>query len=330
MPKDTEKIKPAHNGKTLATMHGFSANDQQRLEQALRLSAKTIAPTPIGENRNVLYASHKEQLLSQFHAQWDRSKASDKWTKSSISKILSNYLFDYNKNQGTSKTVNKNKKSAAPKPKTSEPKHIVPYLKEDSPVLPTRGRPRKLKSPLGFTPINRRTPSPSEQLESPFDKPSDLRNDSVLPFTKHSPMIDSEFEDAEPLPKLAETILVVRPSSSDPWNRRIVSFPLWRCQVPVDGKDAAPESLQDWRDLSYADFVRQLQAEKVLAPEEMVVWGQFDQIIISDLTFAGAIQEQVQAAPNNGLAPNEATFAIVGSKLPTVPSTKSYRLLTSN
>ncbi|CAD0082454.1 unnamed protein product [Aureobasidium vineae] len=321
MRKDTEKVKLAHNGKALATMHGFSADDQKRLEQALRASAKTIAPKPIGKDRNALYASHKEQLLTQFQSHWDRSKASDKWTKSSISKILSNYLFDYNKHQGTSKTVSKKKavrKTHAPKPKASEPKHIVSYLKEDSPPESTVRPLRNLKSPFTFRPINQRSPSPSDRLvkglsESPFDKPQNSRIDSVLPFTQHSPP-DPESEDLEPLSKLAETIVVVRPSSSDPHERTMISFPLWRCQNPVNGRDAAPEFLHDWRDLSFTDFLRQLKAEQALNPGEMVVWGDYNQVLTSNMTFAGAVQEQLQAAPYNDSALNEATFMVVSSK----------------
>ncbi|CAD0106802.1 unnamed protein product [Aureobasidium uvarum] len=316
MPKDTGKVGLAHNAKKIATMHGLLTVDEQSLEQALRASARTIAPTPIGKDRNALYASHKHQILTQFQGKWNWSKASQNWTESSIAKVLSNYLFDYNKKLGVTKTVSKKKvakKIDSSKPNPSEPTHVVPYLNEDSLVIRTRGRPR---NPFSFGSVNKRTPSPRDQLvkglsESPFDKPTNPRIDSVLPSTEHSPI---ESEDLEPIPKLAETILVIRPSSSDPWNRKIVSFPLWRCQIAVNGKDAPPESLEDWRDLSYADFLRQLKAEQVLASEEMIVWGQFDQVITSDLTFAGAIQEQIQAAPDNGLAPNEATFMVVSSK----------------
>lgn len=108
---------------------------------------------------------------------------------------------------------------------------------------------------------------------------------------------------------------MVYPSSSDPWGREIFSFPLWRCQAPVNGRDAAPESLRDWRDLSFDDFVRQLKAEKVLTAEEMIVWGEFEHMVTSDVTFASAVQEQLYDSPSNRTAPNEATFAIVGSKL---------------
>ncbi|KAG9723905.1 hypothetical protein KCU73_g13573, partial [Aureobasidium melanogenum] len=228
--------------------------------------------------------------------QWDWSKASQKWTESSIGKVFSNYLFDYNK-KSTPKTASKTKtKNHAPKPTVNQPKYIVPYLKEEAPV--------------------NKSLSPDDQLvpglwESPFDKPSRSPIDSVLPSTEHS-LDEPKSEDAaQILPKLADIILVVYPGSSDPWGRESFSFPLWRCQVPVNGRDAAPESLSDWRDLSFVDFLRQLESEQVLTSEEMVVWSEYDYIITSDVTFASAVQEQLHDASNNDLAPNEATFAII-------------------
>ncbi|KAH0385965.1 hypothetical protein KCU92_g3059, partial [Aureobasidium melanogenum] len=306
MPKATGEVRLAHNGKKIASTHGFSAVETERLEQALRASAKTIAPTPIGQNRNTLYASHKNHIMTQFQNQWDWSKASQKWTESSIGKVFSNYLFDYNK-KSTPKTASKTKtKNHAPKPTVNQPKYIVPYLKEEAPVKPTRGRARK--NPSSITSINKSL-SPDDQLvpglwESPFDKPSRSPIDSVLPSIEH--------EDAsQSLPKLSDIIVVVYPNSSDPWGRESFSFPLWRCQVPVNGRDAAPESLSDWRDLSFVDFLRQLESEQVLTSEEMVVWSEYDYIITSDVTFASAVQEQLHDASNNNLAPNEATFAII-------------------
>ena len=44
--------------------------------------------------------------------------------------------------------------------------------------------------------------------------------------------------------------------------------------------------------------------------------GEFDQIVRSDMTFAGAIQEQLQDAGHNGLAFNEANFAVVKGMYP--------------
>ncbi|KAG9527575.1 hypothetical protein KCU93_g5079, partial [Aureobasidium melanogenum] len=296
MPKATGEVRLAHNGKKIASTHGFSAVETERLEQALRASAKTIAPTPIGQNRNTLYASHKNHIMTQFQNQWDWSKASQKWTESSIGKVFSNYLFDYNK-KSTPKTASKTKiKNHAPKPTVNQPKYIVPYLEEEAPV--------------------NKSPSPDDQLvpglwESPFDKPSRSPIDSVLPSTEHS-LDEPKSEDAaQILPKLADIILVVYPGSSDPWGRESFSFPLWRCQVPVNGRDAAPESLSDWRDLSFLDFLRHLKSEQVLTSEEMVVWSEYDHIITSDVTFASAVQEQLHDASNNNLAPNEATFAII-------------------
>ncbi|KAG9991703.1 hypothetical protein KCU98_g176, partial [Aureobasidium melanogenum] len=325
MPKTTEEVRLAHNGKKIATTHGFSAVEAERLDQALRASAKTIAPTPIGKNRNELYASHKNQIMTQFQNQWDWSKASQKWTESSIGKVFSNYLFDYNK-KSTPKTVSKAK--ATKKNDTlnsiSHPKHIVPYLgEEDAPTKPTRGRPQKLKSPFSFTPINRRSPKLSE---SPFDKPSRSPIDSVLPSTEYG-LDETEGKDAaQILPKLTDVILVVYPSSSDPWGRESFSFSLWRCQVPVNGRDARPESLQDWRDLSFLDLLRQLKSEQVLTPEEMVVWSEYDHVITSDMTFASAVQEQLYGASSNNLAPNEATFAIIRSRLLALLCAKSSLL----
>lgn len=307
MPKATGEVQLAHNGKKIATTHRFSTAEEHSLEQALRASAKTIAPTPIGKERNTLYATHKDQIFAQFQGQWDWSKISQKWTESSIGKVLSNYLFDYNK-KNTPQKVTKGKttkKADAPNPIVSQPKYVVPYLSEEIPMKLTRGRPRK---PTSFTPINK-SPSPDDQLpsglwESPFDKPSRSPVDSVLPSIEH-----------ESLPKLSDIILVVYPNSSDPWGRQSFSFPLWRCQVPVNGRDAAPESLRDWRDLSFLDFLRQLKSEQVLTSDEMVVWSEYDHVVTSDVTFASAVQEQLYGASSNNLAPNEATFAIIGGRL---------------
>jgi hypothetical protein len=322
MPKDTATVKIGSTGKALATKHGFSTANQERLENALRVSAKTIAPTPIGKDRNALYASHKDQIFTQFHAQWDWSKTTQKWTMSSIRKILSNYLFAYNESQSATKAVSKRKtakKTNVLKPDLKRPKHIIPFLKEeDSPTKPTLPRPRILGSPFGFKPINQKLPSPSDQLvgrfsmspfaESPFDKPSKLPIDSARPSVEHS------LADSHSIPKLSEIIIVIRPSASDPWRRSMILFPLWRCQAPVDGRDAAPESLQDWRDLSFKDFLRQLESERVLTSKETIVWGQFDQLVTSNMTFASAIQEQLQAARYNETAENEATFMVVSGK----------------
>ncbi|KAK6005435.1 hypothetical protein QM012_007077 [Aureobasidium pullulans] len=318
MPKTTGEAQPAHNGKRIATVHGFSTPEAQRLEQTLRASAKTIAPTPIGNARNTLYASHKEQIFTQFQGQWDWSKTTQKWVMSSIGKVLSNYLFDYNKKQeGTSKTVSKArtaKKIDSSELKISQPKHIVQYLEEATPPKRSRGRQRKSAGPSSFTPINKLTPPPNDQLiprltESPFDKPSKQPIDSVLQSIEHTPV---EEDASQTLPKLTDIILVVYPSSSDPWGREMFSFPLWRCQAPVNGRDAPSESLQDWRDLSFMDFVRQLKGEQVLTPDEMIVWGEFEHVVTSDMTFASAVQEQLYDASSSKTAPNEATFAIVG------------------
>lgn len=308
MPKATGEVQLAHNGKRIATTHGFSAAEEQRLEQALRTSAKTIAPTPIGKERNTLYASHKDQIFAQFQGQWNWSKTSQKWTESSINKVLSNYLFDYNKKSAPKKATKAKptKKNDAPETTVTQPKYIVPYLSEETSIKPTWGRPRK--NAPSFTPINK-SPSPDDQLpsglwESPFDKPSKSPTDSVLPSIEH-----------ESLPKLSDVILVIYPNSTDPWGREFFSFPLWRCQVPLNGRDAAPESLRDWRDLSFPDFLRQLRLEQVLTEEEMVVWSEFNSVVTSDVTFASAVEEQLKGASSNNLAPNEVTFAIIGSRL---------------
>ncbi|KAI4819854.1 hypothetical protein E4T44_10365 [Aureobasidium sp. EXF-8845] len=314
MPKDTTKAKIGGTGKVLATKHGFSTADQDRLENALRTSAKTIAPTPIGKDRNALYATHKDQIFTQFRSQWDWSKTTQDWTMSSIGKILANYLFAYNETQSATKTVSKRKtakKTNVLKPDLSQPKHVVQYLKEeDSTAKPTLARPRGLGSPFSFTPINQKLPSPSDQLverfsESPFDKPSRPPFDSARASVEHS------LAGSDSTPKLGEIIVVVRPGASDPWGRSMFSFPLWRCQAAVDGRDASPESLKDWRDLSFADFLRQLKKEQVLTSEEVVVWGQYDQLVTSDMTFSSAVQEQLQAAFHNETAENEASFMVV-------------------
>lgn len=316
MTKDTEKTKLANSGKPLATAHGFSPDHTDRLETALRASARTIAPTPIGKERNALYASHKDQIFDQFKNQWDWSKTTPEWTMSSIGKIFSNYLFAENK--GASKAVpkrRKGKKTDALKPDLTQPKHIVPFLEdEDSPTRAIPARPRRLGSPFSFKPINQKETTPSDQLidkwsESPFDKPFGQPLGSPIDSVHQS--IENCLSGVYSKPKLSEIIVVVKPSALDPWSRTIFSFPLWRCQAPVDGRDAAPDCLQDWRDLSFADFVRQLKGEQVLGSEEMVVWGQFNQLVTSDMTFASAVQEQLQDKES---AENEATFMIVSSE----------------
>jgi len=332
MPRDTTKTKLANSGKPLATAHGFSAADQELLEKALRASAKTIAPTPIGKDRNALYASHKDQIFTQFSDQWDWSKTTPEWTMSSIGKIFSNYLFAYNESNGASKVASKRrkgKKTDALKPDLGQAKHIVPFLKqEDSPTRPILARPRELGSPFSFKPINQKMPSPSDQLidrfsESPFDKPFGQPSRSPMDSVHQS--VENSLSGFYSKPKLSEIIVVIKPSESDPWSRTLFSFPLWRCQTAVNGRDAAPESLQDWRDLSFADFLRQLKGEQVLGPEEMVVWGQFNQLVTSDMAFASAVQEQLQDKES---AENEATFMIASSELH-VPPSQQYQLLTS-
>jgi hypothetical protein len=344
MPKTSNKAKVAGTGKSLATIHGFSPDNKDRLEQVLRASAKTIAPNPIGKERNALYTTHKDQIFSQFSGQWDWSKTTQELTISSIRKILANYLFAYNEGKSTSKAAPKRKtgkKTALLKSDLSQAKHVIPFIKEeDDPARPTLARPRGLGSPSSFTSINRKLPSPSDQLveeflESPFDTPSDLPSDqlvgrfvespfhkpsnspidSVLQSTEHS-VVGSE---AQPTPKLSEIFVVVKPSASDPWGRSMFSFPLWRCQAPVNGRDAAPEALKDWRDLSFTDFLRQLESERVLTSGETIVWGQFDQLVTSDMTFSSAVQEQLQAAAYNETAENEATFMVVSSKWHVLP-----------
>ncbi|CAD0037966.1 unnamed protein product [Aureobasidium pullulans] len=84
MPKDT-KVPTAHNGKRIATTHGFSKQDEERIEKALRDSARVIAPTPIGTARNAL---------------------------ASIGKILQNYVFDFNKKNGTGRKPGSRRKGA--------------------------------------------------------------------------------------------------------------------------------------------------------------------------------------------------------------------------
>ncbi|KEQ69361.1 hypothetical protein M436DRAFT_56376 [Aureobasidium namibiae CBS 147.97] len=324
MPKDVTKTKLASTSKGLAALHNFSTAEQERLEKALRASAKTIAPTPIGKDRNALYTSHKDQIFAQFAGQWDWTKTTQEVTMSSIRKILANYLFAYNESNGATKAASKgrrSKKTDALKPDLGQAKHIVPFLKqEDSPPRPVPARPRGLDSPFSFKPINQKLPSPSDQLvdrfsESPFDRPFGQPSRSPMDSVHQS--VENSLSGFYSKPKLSEIIVVIKPSASDPWSRTLFSFPLWRCQTAVNGRDAAPEALQDLRDLSFADFLRQLKGEQVLGPEEMVVWGQFNQLVTSDMTFASAVQEQLQ---DKDSAENEATFMIVGSELHVPPS----------
>ena len=120
MPKDT-KIPTAHNGKRIATTHGFSKQDEERIEKALRDSAKVIAPTPIGTARNALYTHHKDLLLTQFSAIWNFTKTTHDWTRASIGKILQNYVFDFNKKNGTGRKPGSGRKNAPGRKAGSQP-----------------------------------------------------------------------------------------------------------------------------------------------------------------------------------------------------------------
>ncbi|THZ74881.1 hypothetical protein D6C84_09266 [Aureobasidium pullulans] len=302
MPKDT-KVPTAHNGKRIATTHGFSKQDEERIEKALRDSAKVIAPTPIGDARNALYTHHKDLLLTQFSAIWNFTKTTHDWTRASIGKILQNYVFDFNKKNGTGRKPGSGRKDAPGRKAGSQPNKALGMAEDErrssksGPVVASPavkravGRPRKQpatsSASSGFKSINKPTTLPAHHAMGSSSSP--LRSNST---SSQSP-------------------ITVKPGSYDRLGRKIVSFPLWRCQVPIDGRDAPPEAFQDWRDLSFFDFVRHLKAEEVVSKGDVLVWGEFDQIVRSDMTFAGAIQEQLQDAGHNGLAFNEANFAVV-------------------
>lgn len=320
MPKDT-KVPTAHNGKRIATTHGFSKQDEERIEKALRDSAKVIAPTPIGDARNALYTHHKDLLLTQFSAIWNFTKTTHDWTRASIGKILQNYVYDFNKKNGTGRKPGSGRKGAPGRKAGLQPDKALGMAEDDGrssksgPVITSHttkravGRPRKQPAVTssGFKSINKPTTLPAMGSSS-----SPLRSNST---PSQSP-VDSVLPSVENNPLLSEIIVAVKPSSDDHLGRKIVSFPLWRCQVPIDGRDAPPEALQDWRDLSFFDFVRHLKAEEVVSKGDVLVWGEFDQIVRSDMTFAGAIQEQLQDAGHNGLAFNEANFAVVKGMSP--------------
>ncbi|THY20088.1 hypothetical protein D6D01_06889 [Aureobasidium pullulans] len=349
MPKDT-KVPTAHNGKRIATTHGFSKQDEERIEKALRDSAKVIAPTPIGDARNALYSHHKDLLLTQFSAIWNFSKTTHNWTRASIGKILQNYVFDFNRKNGTGRKPGSRRKNAPGRKAGSQPNKALGMAEDErrssnsGPVVasPTTKRAvgRPCKQPAvtssGFKSINKPTTLPAMgSSSSPLrsnSTPSQSPIDSVLPSVENIPfhleleaairastyaaLDGSSFSEQRPWTKLPEIIVAVKPSSDDSLGRKIVSFPLWRCQVPIDGRDAPPEAFQDWRDLSFFDFVRHLKAEEVISKGDVLVWGEFDQIVRSDMTFAGAIQEQLQDAGHNGLAFNEANFAVVKGMYP--------------
>ncbi|THW41553.1 hypothetical protein D6D21_06267 [Aureobasidium pullulans] len=326
MPKDT-KIPTAHNGKRIATTHGFSKQDEERIEKALRDSAKVIAPTPIGTARNALYTHHKDLLLTQFSAIWNFTKTTHDWTRASIGKILQNYVFDFNKKNGTGRKPGSGRKGAPGRKAGSQPDKALGKAEDDGrssksgPVIASHTTKRAVERPReqpavtssGFKSINKPTTLPAHHAMGSSSSP--LRSNST---PSQSP-IDSFLPSVENNPfhlTLSEIIVAVKPGSDDRLGRKIVSFPLWRCQVPIDGRDAPPEAFQDWRDLSFFDFVRHLKAEEVVSKGDVLVWGEFDQIVRSDMTFAGAIQEQLQDAGYNGLAFNEANFAVLKGMYP--------------
>ncbi|KAI5204747.1 hypothetical protein E4T39_03379 [Aureobasidium subglaciale] len=292
MPKNIEKEKLAFNAKGIATAHSFSAPEQQRLEDALRNSAQIVAPTKQGAARVLLYTTHMNHIITQFENEWAWGNASQKWTQSSIRKVLANYLFAVNHPTTTKGTTGRKmaKKTGTLKPNLSISKHAMSSIEEDT-EHPSRRRPRKPSNDqlAAFTSIN--NPSEKAESQSPMD--------SILPATEEAAVYS-----------LTEVILVVKPGLSDPSGRIMISFPLWRCQTQVDGRDATSSCLRDWVDLSFADFQRQLRGEYVMNHEEEIVWGQFEQVITSDMTFAGAVQEQLQDAPYTGAAVNEATFMV--------------------
>ncbi|THX18643.1 hypothetical protein D6D17_02016 [Aureobasidium pullulans] len=356
MPKDT-KLPTAHNGKRIATTHGLSKQDEERIEKALRDSARVIAPTPIGTARNALYTHHKDLLLTQFSAIWNFTKTTHDWTRASIGKILQNYVFDLNKKNGTGRKPGSGRKGAPGRKAGSQPDKALGKAEDDGrssesgPVVASpavkRGRPHQQSATSsassGFKSINKPTTLPAHHAMGSSSSPlrsnstsSQSPIDSVLPSVENIPFHEeleaaikeattyaalngSRFSEQRPSTKLPEIIVAVKPSSDDRLGRKIVSFPLWRCQVPIDGRDAPPEAFQDWRDLSFLDFVRHLKAEEVVSKGDVLVWGEFDQLVRSDMTFASAVQEQLQDAGHNGLAFNEANFAVVkGSQ--TVPA----------
>ncbi|CAD0010877.1 unnamed protein product [Aureobasidium pullulans] len=297
MPKDT-KVPTAHNGKRIATTHGFSKQDEERIEKALRDSARVIAPTPIGTARNALYTHHKDLLLTQFSAIWNFTKTTHDWTKASIGKILQNYVFDFNKKNGTGRKPGSGRKNAPGRKAGSQPDKTDGVAEDRSsksgPVVASpavkRGRPHQQSATSsassGFKSINKPTTLPAHHAMGSSSSP--LRSNST---PSQSP-IDSFLPSVENNPfhlKLSEIIVA----------------------VPIDGRDAPPEAFQDWRDLSFFNFVRHLKAEEVVSKGDVLVWGEFDQIVRSDMTFAGAIQEQLQDAGYNGLAFNEANFAVI-------------------
>lgn len=358
MPKNATKPIPAFNGRGLAAAHGFSKKDGERLDKALRDSAKAIAPTPIGNDRNALYSTHKDLLITQFATSWNFTKTTHQWTKSSIGKIMQNYLFDYNKKNGTTSRPGPGRKGTKPKEAGAVASgqglssSSGPVIKQEQRVV---GRPRKpfaSSTSYSFQPINKpvhSTADPQAITSSssplrPTSTPSQSPVDSALPTVERTlfraPSISKDIREATDNAqsfvsysrsngsqstsiRLSEIIVAVTPKPDDPWGRKVVSFPLWRCQVPVDGRDAAPEALQGWRDVSFSDFVRQLQAEEVFSTGDVLIWGQFDQIVRSDMTFAGAIEEQLLDAGHNGLAFNEANFAILKGESPLHTNTDS-------
>lgn len=294
--------------------------------------AQVLAATEIGKPRTALYPSHAQEVIMQFQSHWQWNKASQKWTIDSIRKTLSGIVHAINKPKGLTKAISTPKARETKKKETIRTrqsstaavkdevddnvaastkfvainKPLSPLSRVDSIQPSIEDRPIKVASQKLMSPLSR--------ADSTKSTP-DVRYNSIASIqTDTSEAMEDQKADEQSSVKLLDIIVVIKPSLLDPWDREMISFPLWRCQVPVKNKDAAPENLQDWRDLSFADFVRQLKGENAISEAEVIVWGQYNQMVTSDLTFAGAVQEQLQEARTNGLAHNDVSFAVATSK----------------
>ncbi|THW68006.1 hypothetical protein D6D20_00226 [Aureobasidium pullulans] len=321
------KLNYAGSGKTLALTHRLSSTDQARLVAALSNAALVIYTISGAEERKAQYEAHTDRLFEEFSSAWNFAQATQAWTKTSISNILQVFVSQRQsrlKRQATSgpeaeSQPNKTDGVAEDRSSKSGPVVASPAVKRRRPHQQSATS----SASSGFKSINKPTTLPAHHAMGSSSSP--LRSNDTIsqaPIVSIDPRLEQISVEGRkntteggleerPSIKLVDIVVTVKPSPRDPWGRDIVSFPLWRCQVPIDGRDAPPEALRDWRDLSFFDFVRQLKAEKVIFEKEMLVWGEMNKIVISNLTFSGAIEQQIQHSPRNARGAHVAHFKVI-------------------
>jgi hypothetical protein len=255
-----DPTKTAGHMKAIANQHKFSQDISTQLEGALRNSARIIAPTPKGPPRKPLYDSHADAIMTQFQGSWDWSKATHKWTSSSITRVLANYVYDYNIKQGFAKKVPKVKvkeetqeaaKTSAPKkvkPKSTVPKKET-SLQQNPVDQGDMVEPKMLKrritvmeqadmrfdTPLATTeqvPISQDLQSFVNWSESPFGH--DMTGpayDAFNPGGANQSATPSSYHEQHVAVDLTDIVILIKPLGKDPQNRKLLSFPLWRCQI---------------------------------------------------------------------------------------------------